>query len=119
MKDYAGGGGRSLRKKRKTYIDGMVSEDEDAENIERSLDPEDLVKTKNYPRYFVTKMRGEDLTLEHFQRTGFKMPILVEEKSGLHIRIPDNSFSITDIRRPGRFTYSWNSRICVYVVNFL
>ena len=83
MKDYAGG--RSLRKKRKTYIDGMVSEDEEVENIERSLDPEDLVKTKNYPGYFVTRMKGEELTLEHFQRTGFKQPILVLEKSGLHI----------------------------------
>ena len=96
MKDYAGG--RSLRKKRKTYIDGMVSEDEEAENIERSLDPEDLVKSKSYPGYFVTRMKGEEVTLEHFQRTGFKQPILVLEKSGLHIRVPDTSFSITDVR---------------------
>ena len=97
MKDYAGTG-RSLRKKRKTYIDGMDSGDEDAENIERTLDPEDIVKSKDYPSYFVTTMKGEDVTLEHFQRTGFKTPILVPEKSGLHMRVPDSSFSITDVR---------------------
>jgi len=96
MKDYAGG--RNLRKKRKTYIDGMLSDDEDEENIERTLDPEDLVKTKSYPAYFVTRMRGEDVTMEHFQRTGFKLPIMVPEKTGLHMRVPDSSFTITDVR---------------------
>jgi len=96
MKDYAGG--RNLRKKRKTYIDGMDTDDEEGESLERSLDPEDLVKTKNYPAYFVTELKGEEVTLEHFQRTGFKMPILVAEKSGLHLRVPDSSFTITDVR---------------------
>ena len=96
MKDYAGG--RNLRKKRKVYVDGMLSDEEEGDNIERTLDPEDLVKTKNYPPYYVTEVKGEDLTLEHFQRTGFKLPILVPEKTGLHIRIPDSSFSITDVR---------------------
>ena len=43
MKDYAGG--RNLRKKRKIYVDGMLSDEEEGDNIERSLDPEDLVKT--------------------------------------------------------------------------
>jgi len=96
MKDYAGG--RSLRKKRKVYVDGMLSDEEEGDNIERTLDPEDLVKTKNYPPYYVTECKGEDLTLEYFQKTGFKLPILVAEKAGLHIRIPDSSFSITDVR---------------------
>ena len=96
MKDYAGG--RNLRKKRKFYVDGMLSDEEEGENIERTLDHEDLVKTKSYPPYFVTECKGEDLTLEHFQRTGFKLPILVAEKTGPHIRIPDTSFSITDVR---------------------
>jgi len=96
MKDYAGG--RNLRKKRKIYVDGMLSDEEEGDNIERTLDPEDLVKTKNYPPYYVTEVKGEDLTLEHFQRTGFKLPILVAEKTGLHARIPDSSFSITDVR---------------------
>ena len=69
MKDYAGG--RSLRKKRKVYVDGMLSDEEEGDNIERTLDPEDLVKTKSYPPYYVTECKGEDLTLEYFQKTGF------------------------------------------------
>jgi hypothetical protein len=85
MKEYAGLG-RSLRAKRKTYIDGMSSSDEESENLERTLDPEDIIKSKTYPGYFVKEMVGEDVTLEHFQRTGFKNPIIVKEKAGLHIK---------------------------------
>lgn len=97
MKEYAGLG-RSLRAKRKTYIDGMSSSDEESENLERTLDPEDIIKSKTYPGYFVKEMIGEDVTLEHFQRTGFKNPIIVKEKAGLHIKIPDTTFTITDVR---------------------
>jgi len=97
MKEYASLG-RSLRAKRKTYIDGMSSSDEDGENLERTLDPEDIIKSKTYPGYFVKEMLGEEVTIEHFQKTGFKNPIIVKEKSGLHIKIPDTSFSITDVR---------------------
>jgi len=97
MKEYAGLG-RSLRAKRKTYIDGMSSSDEESENLERTLDPEDIIKSKNYPGYFVKEMLGEEVTIEHFQQTGFKNPILVKEKSGLHMKIPDSTFTITDVR---------------------
>ena len=72
MKEYAGGGGRSKRAKRKTYVDGMLSSDEETENIEEGLDPEELYKKKVYPAYFVKEMKGEDVTVEHFQKTGFK-----------------------------------------------
>jgi len=97
MKEYAGLG-RSLRAKRKTYIDGMSSSDEETENIERTLDPEDIIKSKTYPAYFVKEMLGDEVTLEHFQKTGLKNPILVKEKSGLHMKIPDTTFTITDVR---------------------
>jgi len=98
MKEYAGMGGRSLRAKRKTYIDGMSSSDEETENIERTLDPEDIVASKNYPAYFIKEMAGEEVTLEHFQKTGLKNPIFVREKTGLHMKIPDPTFTITDVR---------------------
>jgi len=97
MKEYAGLG-RSLRAKRKTYIDGMSSSDEETENIERTLDPEDIVASKNYPAYFIKEMQGDEVTLEHFQKTGLKNPIFVREKTGLHMKIPDPTFTITDVR---------------------
>ena len=98
MKEYAGGGGRSKRAKRKTYVDGMLSSDEETENIEEGLDPEELYKKKVYPAYFVKEMKGEDVTVEHFQKTGFKNPIFVREMSGLNMKIPDTSFSISDVK---------------------
>ena len=71
MKEYAGPGGRSKRAKRRTYVDGMLSSDEETENIEDGLDPEELYQQKVYPAYFVQEMKGEDVTVEHFQKTGF------------------------------------------------
>ena len=32
-------------------------------------------------------MKGEDVTLEHFQRQGFNSPIFVPDKAGLHIKV--------------------------------
>ena len=98
MKEYAGGGGRSKRAKRKTYVDGMLSSDDDTENIEEGLDPEELYKKKIYAAYFVKEMKGEDVTVEHFQKTGFKNPIFVREMSGLNMKIPDTSFNISDVK---------------------
>ena len=48
MKEYAGDGGRAKRAKRRTYVDGMSSSDEESEIIENGLDPEDLYKQKVY-----------------------------------------------------------------------
>lgn len=98
MKEYAGDGGRAKRAKRKTYVDGMSSSDEEAEIVEDGLDPEDLFKQKVYPPFFVKEMLGENVTVEHFQRTGFKNPIFVRERSGLNMKIPDSSFCITDVK---------------------
>jgi len=96
MKDYAGRS-RTLRKKHsKTYVDGMSSSDEEDEMT--TFDPEEKVRTKDYPPYFVAEMKGEDVTFEHFQRTGFNNPIFVKEKTGLQIRVPDSSFSVSDVK---------------------
>jgi len=98
MKEYAGAGRAKRAKKRKHYVDGMASSDEEGESLERMLDPEHLHQTKVYPSYFVKEMLGEQVTLEHFQQTGFKFPILVKERTGLHMKIPDKTFSITDVK---------------------
>ena len=98
MKEYAGGGGRAKRAKRKHYVDGMSSSDEEGDVLENGLDPEDLYKQKVYPPFFVKEMLGEDVSVEHFQRTGFRNPIFVRQRDGLNMKIPDSSFSISDVR---------------------
>jgi F-box/leucine-rich repeat protein 10/11 len=95
MKDYAGS--RSLRKKKsKVYVDGLSSSDED--DPMQTFDPEEKIKSKNFPPYFITELKGEEVTFELFQRIGFNNPIFVKEKTGLDIRVPDASFSVTDVR---------------------
>lgn len=98
MKEYAGGGGRAKRAKRKHYVDGMSSSDEEGDVLENGLDPEDLYKQKVYPPFFVKEMLGEDVSVEHFQKTGFRNPIFVRQRDGLNMKIPDSSFSISDVR---------------------
>ena len=98
MKEYAGDGGRAKRAKRKHYVDGMSSSDEEGDVLENGLDPEDLYKQKDYPPFFVKEMIGEDVSVEHFQKTGFRNPIFVRQRDGLNMKIPDTSFSISDVR---------------------
>ena len=98
MKEYAGGGGRAKRAKRKHYVDGMSSSDEEGDVLENGLDPEDLYEQKVYPPFFVKEMIGEDVSVEHFQKTGFRNPIFVRQRDGLNMKIPDSSFSISDVR---------------------
>ena len=62
------------------------------------FDPEEKIQSKNFPPYFVSEYKGDEVTFELFQRTGFNNPIFVKEKTGLDIRVPNSSFSVTDVR---------------------
>ena len=42
---------------------------------------------------------GNDLTLEYFECSGFNNPILVQEKSGLGLKVPSNDFTVADVER--------------------
>ena len=42
-------------------------------------------------------MRGYEVTLEFLQETGFKKPILIEERGGLDLIIPDPDFTYADV----------------------
>ncbi|RWS16317.1 Lysine-specific demethylase 2B-like protein [Dinothrombium tinctorium] len=44
-------------------------------------------------------MRGEDLNLRHFQEYGFDSPILVKQKIGLGLKMPDKSFTVNDVKQ--------------------
>lgn len=39
-----------------------------------------------------------DLTLRYIQENGFDAPILIKDKEGLGMKVPDKSFSVNDVR---------------------
>ena len=45
----------------------------------------------------VKRLRGYELTKEYLEENGFDVPILVEKKDGLDLKVPPPSFSIQDV----------------------
>ena len=84
---------RNAKVKTKDY----VYEDEE-ETFSNNFDIQEKLTSSKFSKFFIQEMRGEDVNLEHFQRQGFSSPIYVPEKSGLHIKVPDSSFSVSDVR---------------------
>lgn len=74
-----------------------VYEDEE-EAFSNNFDILEKLKSSKFSKFFIQEMRGEAVNLEHFQRQGFNSPIFVPEKAGLHIKVPDSSFTVTDVR---------------------
>ena len=92
--------GRTLRQKNKQfYLEGFDS-DSDEEGRQNFNLQEKLASTKfpMYMRYFVKELAGPEVTLEYFQRSGFNTPIVVKNKSGLDMTVPDSGFSVTDVK---------------------
>lgn len=49
---------------------------------------------------------GKDLSVDTFEKNGFNRPILVTNREGLGMVIPDKSFTVMDVERcVGMFTY--------------
>uniref|UniRef100_A0A0K2TRG6 [histone H3]-dimethyl-L-lysine(36) demethylase n=1 Tax=Lepeophtheirus salmonis TaxID=72036 RepID=A0A0K2TRG6_LEPSM len=88
---------RSSARQRRQYIDGMDS-DSDSEPIQFFNVQEKLANLPRYYPYFVKELEGDQVNLEHFQRNGFNTPILIKEKTGLGMKAPDSSFSVTDVK---------------------
>ncbi|XP_068758652.1 lysine-specific demethylase 7A-like [Montipora capricornis] len=42
---------------------------------------------------------GKDLTVESFEKNGFNRPILIADKEGLGMVVPDKNFSVMDVER--------------------
>ena len=74
-----------------------VYEDEE-EAFSNNFDILEKLKSSKFSKFFIQEMRGEEVNLEHFQRQGFNSPIFVPEKAGLHIKVPDSSFTVTDVK---------------------
>ena len=84
---------RSSKVKAKDYV---YEDEEDA--FSNNFDILEKLKSSKFSKFFIQEMRGEAVNLEHFQRQGFNSPIFVPEKAGLHIKVPDSSFTVTDVK---------------------
>ena len=62
----------------------------------------------------ILRKRGYEVTVELFEETGFKVPILVDCKDGLDLTVPPPNFTIQDVENHvGKRLYS----LCDYSID--
>lgn len=90
---------RSLRQKseKTLYLDGLES-DSDEETHRQTFDVMEKLRSTKFPQYFVKAMKGDEVNIAYFQRSGFPTPLFIEDKSGLQMSVPDPSFSVLDVK---------------------
>ncbi|XP_070573152.1 LOW QUALITY PROTEIN: lysine-specific demethylase 2B-like [Ptychodera flava] len=96
--DNATDTGRKLRaKERKRYDEGQDQDDE----IEgkRTFSVEEKLFSDKFTEDFVIKIAGEELGLKYIQKNGFKTPMVVKEKTGLGMRVPNKDFNVNDVKQ--------------------
>ena len=66
----------------------------------------------------ILRKRGYEVTVELFEETGFKVPILVDCKDGLDLTVPPPNFTIQDVENHvGKRLYSvWDDSIGIQTV---
>jgi len=59
------------------------------------------LKTRHFPSAdgILTRLRGQQLTIQYLHQHGFDRPIMIEEKDGLDIKLPADNFSIYDAQQ--------------------
>jgi len=45
----------------------------------------------------VVRISGHELTKEYLENSGFSLPILIDKKDGLDIKVPPSNFSVQDV----------------------
>ncbi|XP_078523655.1 lysine-specific demethylase 2B isoform X7 [Lissotriton helveticus] len=93
------GSARRLRAVDRTRYD----ENEDLSDVEeitsiRSFSLEEKINSGSYNADFVHVMEGADFTYEYVQREALKIPLLFQRKEGLGIKMPDQNFSVRDVK---------------------
>nr|DBA23234.1 TPA: hypothetical protein GDO54_014167 [Pyxicephalus adspersus] len=91
--------GRRLRAISRT----QYAEHEDLSDVEdvvsvRGFNLEQKVSSNNYRGDYVQVMEGKDFTYEYVQREALKVPLLFLRKEGLGIRMPDQNFTVRDVK---------------------
>ncbi|XP_053741273.1 lysine-specific demethylase 2B isoform X1 [Synchiropus splendidus] len=97
--ETCGESGRRLRSICRT----MYDENEDSSDVEeivniRGFSVEEKLLCDSYNADFVNYMDGKDFTYEYVQREALRFPLIFKEKSGLGIRMPDQEFTVSEIK---------------------
>lgn len=45
----------------------------------------------------IIRLSGSELTKEYIENSGFNLPILIDKKDGLDLKVPPSNFSIQDV----------------------
>jgi len=45
----------------------------------------------------IKKLKGHMLDREYIDKNGFKSPIIIKDKAGLDLKVPDPSFTVDDV----------------------
>ncbi|XP_065579671.1 lysine-specific demethylase 2A-like [Artemia franciscana] len=93
----------SERKKRKifrpSYEDGISESDIEEELVTHTaFDLADKLVKPGFTDQCLRIVTGNELTMAYFQKHGFATPMLCKEKTGLDMRVPPSSFTVTDVK---------------------
>ncbi|CAL8321646.1 unnamed protein product [Lota lota] len=91
--------GRQLR----SICRRMYDENEDFSDVEeivniRGFSLEEKLASNRYNAEFVHAMEGKDFTYEYVQREALRSPLIFKHKDGLGIRMPDQEFTVSEIK---------------------
>uniref|UniRef100_A0A8C5BWK3 [histone H3]-dimethyl-L-lysine(36) demethylase n=1 Tax=Gadus morhua TaxID=8049 RepID=A0A8C5BWK3_GADMO len=81
----------------------MYDENEDFSDVEeivniRGFSLEEKLASNRYNADFVQAMEGKDFTYEYVQREALRSPLIFKLKDGLGIRMPDEEFTVSEIK---------------------
>ncbi|XP_061628002.1 lysine (K)-specific demethylase 2Aa isoform X3 [Phyllopteryx taeniolatus] len=81
---------------RRRYQEDVISDEEI--DGRRMFDLEEKVYSQRFNSDRIIRMQGKDLTYEFIQRGGLRDPIIFEKIDGLGLKMPDPSFSVSDVK---------------------
>nr|XP_061792053.1 lysine-specific demethylase 2A-like [Nerophis lumbriciformis] len=81
---------------RRRYHEDVMSDEEIDGG--RTFDLDEKVHSQSFKSDRITRMQGKDFTYEFFQRGGLRDPIIFEKMDGLGLKMPDPSFSVSDVK---------------------
>ena len=62
----------------------------------------------------VKRLKGDELTVDYLNEHGLVQPILVEDKDGLGIVVPDDTFTILDVEKHVGVLMNVAGHMCVH-----
>ncbi|KAM9817823.1 lysine-specific demethylase 2A-like isoform 8-T10 [Syngnathus typhle] len=81
---------------RRRYQEDVISDEEI--DGRRMFNLEEKVSSQRFNSDRIIRMQGKDLTYEFIQRGGLRDPIIFEKIDGLGLKMPDPSFSVSDVK---------------------